>query len=147
MVYMDNQAQNQTPQKVQDLQDNQQVQPQVIPMPQTGLPQKEVEPVTKKEPFIKASEEEPKLHPEVAEIGVETVSEKLQLEEEHQKIGMEHSKESTPVKTEPSDKVSFPMTVQKANEIVKSKKSIKNSILWLATSVLRQIKIIGKGKK
>jgi len=139
MVYMDNEAQN--------LQDDQQVQPQAIPAPQTGLPQKEVEPVIQKEPLIKASEEEPKLHPEVAEIGVETVSEKPQLKEEHQKIGLEHSKESTPVKTEPSDKVSFPMTAQKANEIVKSKKSIKDSILWLATSVLRQIKIIGKGKK
>lgn len=147
MVYMDNQAQNQTPQQVQDLQDNQQIQPQVIPMPQTGLSQKEVEPITKKEPLIKASEEEPKLHPDVAEIGVETVSEKPQLKEEHQKIGMEHSKESTPVKTEPSDRVSFPMTAQKANEIVKSKKSIKDSILWLATSFLRQIKIISKGKK
>ncbi|PIP74557.1 MAG: hypothetical protein CO135_04015 [Candidatus Levybacteria bacterium CG_4_9_14_3_um_filter_35_16] len=147
MVYMDNQAQNHTPQQVQALQDNQQIQPQVIPMPQTGLPQKEAEPIAQKETFVKISEEEPIIHPEVKEAGVEKVSDKLRLEEEHLKAGIEHAKESTPVKTEPSDEVSFPMTTQKANEIVKSKKSIKNSILWLATSVLRQIKIIGKGKK
>jgi hypothetical protein len=130
----------------QNVQDDQQAQPQVAPISPTGSLHKEAEPIIKREPLVKASEEEQSLHSEVAEAGVEIVSEKPKLNEEHIKAGLEHAKESTPVKTESTDKIKFPMTAQKANQIIKNKKNIKDSILWLAISVLRQIRIVGKKK-
>lgn len=148
---MDDNSQNQNLQNNQNQQDDQQVQPQVqpqvAPISQTGLTQKEAEPIVAKEPLVKASEEEPKLHPEVSEAGVEIVTEKPKLDEKHFEVGIEHAKESTPVKTEPSDKIEFPMSAQKANQIVKSHKNIKDSILWLAIAVLRQLRIISKKEK
>jgi hypothetical protein len=147
---MNDNSQNQNLQNNQAQQDDQQAQPQVAPqvapISPTGSLHKEAEPIIKREPLIKASEEEPALHPEVAEAGVETVSEKPKLNEEHIKAGLEHAKESTPVKTEPTDKIKFPLTAQKANQIIKNKKNIKDSILWLAISVLRQIRIVSKKK-
>ena len=143
---MDDNSQNQNLQNNQNQQDDQQIHPQVQPVIPSGTTQKEVEPIVAKEPLIRVSEEELRLHPEVSEAGVETVTEKPQLSEEHFKAGIEHAKESTPVKTEPSENIKFPMTAQTANQIVKSHKNIKDSILWLAIAVLRQLRIISKEK-
>ncbi|MCL4354179.1 hypothetical protein M1349_01770 [Patescibacteria group bacterium] len=96
-----------------------------------------------REPIIRPSEAAPKLHPEVAEAGVETVAEKPELKEEHRKVGIEHAKESTPVKTEPSPGIiipNSPMTEAKAREVLKLHKKISNSVLWMAVSMIRQIK-------
>lgn len=143
MKYMDNQNQNAQNNQIQP--DDQQA--PKAPISPTGSPYKEIEPpIRKEQPLIKASEEEPRLHPEVIEAGVETVADKPKLDDGHFGIGMRHARESTPVKTEPSNKVNYPITAQKANQIVKSKRNIKDSILWLATSVLRQIKTIRKGE-
>jgi len=103
-----------------------------------------------REPILKPSEAAPKLHPEVAEAGVEAVSEKPELKEEHQKAGIEHAKESTPVKTEPSPGVvipNAPITGVKAREILKLHKKISNSVLWMAVSMIRQIKKSRNSKK
>lgn len=92
---------------------------------------------------IRSSEVAPRLHPEVAEAGVEAVSEKPEITQEHKDLGIEPAKETVPVKTQPSDSVvipNAPLSEQKAREVVKLHKKISQSILWMAASMLRQVK-------
>ena len=127
----DNQIiQDQKPQVVTDS-DQQRVQP--VPV---GSINKETGPVSD---YVKVSESEPEIHPEVAEAGVEAVSEeKPPLTEEHFKIGV---KEAIPEpKIEPSTDVHYPISQQQASQTVKVNKNITNSILWMANSVIRQLK-------
>jgi len=89
--------------------------------------------------YVKASESEPQIHPEAADVGVEAVSEeKPQLTEDHFKIGI---REPIPEpQIEPTGNVQLPMTQQQAAQAVKTDKNITDSILWMATAVLRQLK-------
>ncbi|HZJ18522.1 MAG TPA: hypothetical protein VFD45_02810 [Patescibacteria group bacterium] len=108
---------------------------------------KEAEPIVVTEPLIVASETEPRLHPEVEAAGVEAVDEKLRLTEEHLKIGLNHAKESTPVKTDSASKIQYPISESDARKALKIHQRFKKSIAWLALSVLRQIDVIRGGKK
>ena len=110
-------------------------QPQVQAVP-VGSMKKEAGPVSD---YVKLSESEPQVHPEVAKVGVEVVSEeKPSLTEEHFKIGV---KESIPQpKIEPTGTVQLPMSGQQAEQTVKTDKKITDSILWMAIAVIRQLK-------
>ena len=94
--------------------------------------------------FVKPSETEPVISQEEKEFGVEKVSEYPKLSEEHTKIGVKPSGEGVPVSTVPSGMVQLPMTQVKAKSILKMHKKVSESILWLATLVLKQIKISNK---
>ena len=87
-----------------------------------GRVQKEVGPVIVSEPIIQRSdtEQEPNLHPEVADAGVEKVTQELQLTTEHEKVGITPSFPAPP--TGPTDKVKLPidkLTEEEARIIVK----------------------------
>lgn len=88
---------------------------------------------------IFASEQEPKLHAEVIEAGVEKVS-KMPMTSDHERVGIKLAKESVPVQTAPSGAVQLPLTKQQAKSILKAHKKVTDSILWLAILVLRQLK-------
>lgn len=145
----DNQAQS-------NLNDQPQQQAQSYPLPHShthssqkikmshgpvGTFNKETSPIS--ESLIRPTEAHPRIHSEVREVGVETVSEKPEIKEEHKKAGIEHAKEETPVKTEPSASVVIPdapMTQQKAQQILKQNRNSASSLLWMAMAVIRQIK-------
>lgn len=84
--------------------------------------QKETGPVIVSEPIIQRSdtEQEPNLHPEVADAGVEKVTQELQFTTEHEKVGIAPSFPAPP--TELTDKVKLPidkLTEEEARIIVK----------------------------
>jgi hypothetical protein len=106
---------------------------------------KEAEPVVTIEPLVSPSETEPKLHPEVEAAGVKIVDEKPKVTEEHLKIGLSHAKESTPVATEPTGKIQYPISESDAKKALKTHQKVKQSIAWLALSVLRQIDMMRGG--
>ena len=110
-------------------------QPQVQTSP-VGSMKKEAGPVSD---YVKLSENEPQIHPEVAKAGVEVVTEeKPQLTEEHFKIGV---KETIPQpQIEPTENIQLPMSEQKAVQTIKTDKKITDSILWMAIAVIRQLK-------
>lgn len=90
--------------------------------------------------LVAPSDQEPTLHPEVAEAGVE-VAKNNHLPKIHpdaEKLGVALSKEATPVITAPSGKITLPLTEEKAKEA--KKLSTKFSIRWLAELVLEQLK-------
>lgn len=87
-----------------------------------GRAQKETGPVIISEPIITRSdsEQEPILHPEVRNVGVEKVSQEPQLTTEHEKIGITPSFPTPP--TELTGKVKLPtdeLSEDEAREIVK----------------------------
>lgn len=83
---------------------------------------KEGQPSINHEPFVMQSETEPKLHPEVASVGVETISQTPELPKEVEKLGLKHSAEAVKPATEPSGVVSLPLTEDQAEEIINSQK-------------------------
>ncbi len=96
--------------------------------------------------FIKPSgaESTPVIPPEVAEHGVETVTdyEKPQLTQEHKEVGIHEAKESVPVSTQPTGSVQLPMTEEEARQTVKMHKKVSDSILWLAALILKHAKMV-----
>lgn len=77
-----------------------------------GSVQKERVPISPKvvseiSEIIKASEETPSVPTEVKEAGIEEVSDRLTLTDEHKALGIQHAGESTPVSTQPSGVVSL----------------------------------------
>lgn len=91
---------------------------------------------------LEASQKEVQLAPEVAEIGVEAVSEMPTLVQEHAEAGIELAKGAVIPQTQPSGVVQLPMTEEEALKIVKLHKKVADSIFWLATLVLMHIKKI-----
>src|SRR3989337_301371 len=84
------------------------------PLQPTGGVNKEVEKAPVSD-YVEVSDKEPKLHPEVAETGVEVVSERPPLTVEHKDLGI---KESIPEPaTEPTGLVQFPMTKKQADDV------------------------------
>lgn len=132
--------QSQNPQThPQDSSAVQTVQPQpVVPV---GQPNKEFGPVATSD-VLKPTETAPVISPEVAEHGVEVVksTETVPLTLEDQKHGVTHAKETMPVHTEPKGMVTLPLTQQQAVATLKTTKSVKESIAWLAVLVLKQLK-------
>lgn len=129
---MDNNDQNLNKNNQNQDQDTQSINPQLTSQtaPQS-IPQKvqkEQEPFYSQE-AISASEHEPNLHPEVQEAGVEKISDKIDLTNEHFKAGIEHAKESAPVATQPRGIVQLPPTYQATEKLVKKYK-VSDSFKW-----------------
>lgn len=74
---------------------------------------------------------------EVKEAGVEEVSDRLPLTDEHRAVGMEHAGESTPVDTQPK----LSMSENEALKIIKTTKN-SDSKHWLAVLVEKIYKIL-----
>ena len=113
------------------------VTPVVPPVPPVSLPQKEIAPILSKdktEELITRSEEEPKILQEVRDAGVEAVSDKPHLTKEDKLVGLDHAKESTPVKTSPSGNIKLPMTEKEALNIIKTTRK-SDSRHWFAVLI------------
>jgi hypothetical protein len=103
-----------------------------VPNP-VGVPNKEAEkPVSD---FVVPSEVEPQISEEVKEAGVEIRAEFPTLSDEHISAGINPALENTPVKTEPSDNISLPMTKEEAKSNAKG--NISDSKTWLSRLVFR----------
>jgi len=137
-----------TAQKQNQINDNvqSQAQPQITPI---GTVNKEAEMASVSD-FVKPSETPVVKDKEVAEAGVQEVSQSVELSKEHEQIGVKQSAETTPVKIEPSETVQLPLAQEEAQKIVKTNKNIGNSIVWLAILMLKHFKmmhrkLMGKG--
>lgn len=84
---------------------------------------KEGEPIINSEPIITRSEQEPNLHPEVVNAGVEVVRDSFELNDEHKAVGIKPAGVSVPVPTEPTTKIKFPLSEEQADAIIKTQKS------------------------
>ncbi len=96
--------------------------------------------------FASHSEQEPRIERELKEAGVEAVPETPKLTEIHEKIGVKLSPQSSKPnleKTLPSSV--FPMTQASAEQIVKTDKNIKDSIVWFAALMMKMFKKVGGG--
>ena len=108
-----------------------------------GSIQKEQGPVVLTSPtaeFIKPSEQAPQISKELLEMGVESVSNVPDLTKQHQEAGIDHAKESVPVAAEPTGAVQIPMTQNQAQTNLKLHKKVSDSIVWLATLILKYFK-------
>lgn len=124
--------------------DKNQTQDQPVATP-LSAPQKEQQPVASEtSEFIKPSEAEPIIHPELAEAGVEKVKEVPDLTLEDKKAGLSAAKESVPVSTAPSGLVQLPMTEEEARQTIK-KTSISDSRHWLAVLVEKVFQLLKYG--
>ena len=114
---------------------------------------KESEPISVVSPeapveYIKPSEVvEPEIHQEVAEAGVEAVSETPHVTQQHQAIGITPAKESVPVQTQPTGVVQLPQTQQEAMHLLKKERDPKNSWPWLLTWLIRRFKIAHQAER
>lgn len=96
-----------------------------------GTPRKEGEvPVSD---YIIPSEAEPRIDKEVIEAGVEKVNQAPELTNEHFKIGVQHSAETTPVQREPKGFVKLPIDQGEANVLAKG--NISDSKTWWASLI------------
>ena len=114
------------------------------PVPVSSSVVKEHEPETIVVEPIQPSETEPSLDKEIAETGVETVSESPQLSYDQKKAGIEYAKENVPVSTTPSGSIVLPMTEEEAIKIIKTTDT-SDSKHWLAVLIERifqQIKML-----
>ena len=130
--------------------DNIQPQPQQPqPMP-TGSLNKEAEmaPVSD---FVKPTETAVVKDKEVVEAGVAEVLQSVELNKEHEQIGVKPSAENTPVKVEDSgDKIQYPLDQTEAQKIVNTNNNTGSSIVWMAILMLKHFKrmhrkLLGKG--
>ena len=136
----DDQNQQAIQQNQQKPQDQSQQQTPVQPVQasvSTGV--KEHEGTAAVSEFVKASAEvsEQELHPEVSEAGIEQVSDHPNSQI-LSKIGVQLSKEATPVVTEPTGAVTF-ASVAQAQQDYKTH-SWKDAIKWVAAMFIRQEK-------
>jgi hypothetical protein len=136
---MDNTAQKQN--QVDDnnqssVQTQTQSQPQPTP---TGSLNKEAEAAAVSD-FVTLSEKPIVKDKEVAEAGVAEVTQGVELSKEHEQIGVRQAAETTPVKIEPSEKIQLPFDQTQAQQVVKTNKNSKSSIVWLAILMLKHFK-------
>lgn len=99
-----------------------------------------------REDLLRPSEPEPSLHPEVVKAGVEASGRETlpKLTADDKNAGLTEAKESTPVHTSPLGNVQLPMTEGEAKQALAKERNTSNSLVWLAISVLRQIKMLHK---
>lgn len=96
--------------------------------------------------FVVHSEQLPKIEQELKEAGVEAVSETPKLTEVHEKIGVKLSPESSkPDLDSAAESESMPMAQANAQQIVKTNKNIKDSILWFAILMIKNFKKMRMG--
>lgn len=115
------------------------------PTAPAAAPYKEAEPVaisaeTPAE-FVQPSEVGPSIPKEVAEAGVEAVSEVPSITPQHREIGIEPAKESVPVATQPTGAVTLPQTQKEAEILLKKNSDTRNSFTWLIMSLIRRFQI------
>ena len=140
---MDNTAQKQN-QTIDDV--NAQIQPQPV---QTGSLNKEAE-VASVNDFVKLSEKPIIKDAEVAEAGVTEVKQGVELDKVQEQIGVKRSAETTPIKIDDlSEKIQYPLGQTQAQQVIKTNKNSKSSIVWLAILMLKhfkrmQRKLLGK---
>lgn len=126
-------------------QDQPQVQGQQPVATPVGTPQKEQQPVSSEvSEFVKPSETEPVIHPELSEVGVEKVKEVPELTLEDKKAGLSAAKESVPVSTAPSGLVQLPMTEEEALRTIKTT-NVSDSRHWLAVLVEKVSQLLRYG--
>lgn len=113
--------------------------------------QKEHQPIgsaesTKTQEFVRLSEPIPAIHQEVAKAGVETTDnlETLKLSPDAKKAGVTHSGAAVPVSAISGQSIQLPMSEGEAKNTLAKEKKVGNAIVWIATSVLRQIKRLHK---
>lgn len=121
-------------------------QPQAPTVPVSSItPTKESEPITasvsQATEYIKPSEVSPAISKEVAEAGVEAVSEVPSITPQHKEIGIEMAKESVPVATQPTGAVQLPQSQKEAEMLLKKNSDTRNSLTWLIMSLIRRFKI------
>lgn len=121
--------------------DKNQTQDQPVATP-VSAPQKEQQPAVSE--FLKPSEAEPVIQPELSEAGVEKVKEVPDLTLEDKKAGLEPAKESVPVSTTPSGLVQLPMTEEEAVRTIKTT-SVSDSRHWLAVLVEKVFQLLKYG--
>ena len=101
--------------------------------------------------FVKPSETPVVKDKEVAEAGVAEVTQGVELSKEHEQIGVKPSAEATPVKIEDlGESIQYPLDQTEAQKIVKTNKSSRSSIVWMAILMLKHFKrihrrLLGKG--
>ncbi len=140
-----NTGQSAQSQPLQDLQQITQSTQTSAPVSSVG-PTKESEPIAIVAPegtaeYIKPSESAPEIPKEVAEAGVEVVSEMPQLMPVHKEIGIKLAKESVPVQTQPTGAVQLPQTQHEAELLLKKNNNVNNSFTWLIAWLIRQFKM------
>jgi len=91
--------------------------------------------------FVKPTETPAIKDKEVAEAGVSEVSQRVELSREHELMGLRHAAETTPVKIDnPIEKVQLPLDQTQAQQVVKTNKNSKSSIVWMAILMLKHFK-------
>lgn len=112
--------------------------------PPISIPQKEQEPistgVSQAVEFISPTEKEPVLHQEVKDAGVEATPQPS-VSQIAKELGVEQIKENTPVEVDPIKFMKLPITSGSAKQVVSQTGRFRDSILWLAMLILRQIKM------
>lgn len=83
---------------------------------------KEGQPSINHEPFVMPSEQEPKLHPEVENVGVEAVTQVPEVPKEVKELGLQPSAEATKIVTEPTGVVKLPLSEDQAEQIINTQK-------------------------
>lgn len=119
-------------------------QSQSVPPAPVSIPQKEQEPIftgmSEAVEFISPTEKGPVLHKEVKDAGVE-VTPQPSVSQIAKELGVEQIKENTPVEVDPIRFMKLPITSGSANQVVSQHGRFRDSILWLAMLILRQIKM------
>lgn len=110
------------------------------PIPSVSIHKEQAPVAVSPEQIMQPTEKAPELYPEVAEVGVEHVVQMPALTPSQQQAGVAFAKESIPHPTSPSGMVQLPMTTEQAQQVVKTHKTVTDSIYWLATLVLMQVK-------
>lgn len=103
----------------------------------------------KTQEFARPSEPIPVIHKEVAKAGIETTdnSETLKLSPDAKKAGVTHSGAAVPASDISGQSIQLPMSEGEAKSALAKGRNVGNAIVWLATSVLRQIKRLHKKLK
>lgn len=121
--------------------------PPVVPMPPAPAapPAKELEPTSsaplEMPDLMQPTELEPVLHPEVAEAGVEAVSQHPTLTIEDHRAGLQPAGDSIPHHTQPNGTVKLPMTPEEAVAAAKNE-PVENSKKWLGELIIKHLKTI-----
>jgi hypothetical protein len=119
-------------------------------MPVSG-PHKEHAPLTVEAPvaeYVRPTEVEPVLHPEVAESGVEVVEqqERPQISVEQKAVGVNHAPPVMPVSMTQTATVTLPYTPQQVVALEKTTK-VDESAHWLVVLtkyIMQKLQIIGR---
>lgn len=123
----------------------------VQPMQPVSGPHKEHAPLTVEAPvaeYLRPTEVEPVLHPEVAEAGVEVVEqqERPQISVEQKAVGVNHAPPVMPMTVSQTQTVTLPYTPQQVLAMEKTTK-VENADHWLVVLtkyIMQKLQIIGR---